>query len=213
MRVIVVPQSNEYSFHRPAANALLKSIEEPPANCLFFFFADSTDDVLATIVSRCQVVPVNQGMALGYWKSAAADGLDEEVVRKLDAARAQFIMNARKVFGSGNMLPQVRAVSDSLELSHYMQDLVKELDGDVDEYDASQRLVDLVVSSEIEVLKDDAHDNAACARYMSRVCDLAEKTRRQLGSFVQPKNALENFCLALGELRQAHSGEISCAKR
>lgn len=40
-----------------AANALLKTIEEPPANVMFVLIARSADAVLSTIVSRCQQVP------------------------------------------------------------------------------------------------------------------------------------------------------------
>lgn len=40
-----------------AANALLKTIEEPPRDAVFILCARSTSTVLPTIVSRCQVVP------------------------------------------------------------------------------------------------------------------------------------------------------------
>ena len=40
-----------------AANALLKTIEEPPADVIFILVARSEETVLPTIVSRCQVVP------------------------------------------------------------------------------------------------------------------------------------------------------------
>ena len=40
-----------------SANALLKTIEEPPPNVVFILIARSADAVLSTIVSRCQQVP------------------------------------------------------------------------------------------------------------------------------------------------------------
>lgn len=40
-----------------SANALLKTIEEPPAGVMFILVARSADAVLPTIVSRCQQVP------------------------------------------------------------------------------------------------------------------------------------------------------------
>ncbi len=40
-----------------AANALLKTIEEPPRDAIFILCARSTSTVLPTICSRCQVVP------------------------------------------------------------------------------------------------------------------------------------------------------------
>ena len=40
-----------------AANALLKTLEEPPANVVFVLIARSLASVMETIASRCQVVP------------------------------------------------------------------------------------------------------------------------------------------------------------
>ena len=40
-----------------AANALLKTIEEPPAGVVFILIARTVASVLPTIVSRCQVIP------------------------------------------------------------------------------------------------------------------------------------------------------------
>lgn len=209
-RVVVVPESDEATFHRPAANALLKSIEEPPPNCLFFFFADSTDDVLATIVSRCQVVPVAKGMELGYWKN---EKLDEQVIRMFESARANFITASRRSINAPNAVPYVRSVSDSLELSRSLQDLCKQCEEHLDEYDAADQVLDLFVSCELEVVRQGADDSPATAAYASKLCDLAEKTKRQIRNYVKQANAIESFCIALNELRQVHSGEISCAKR
>ncbi len=46
-------------FHRAlpnAANALLKTIEEPPPSALLLITAESADELLPTIVSRCRVI-------------------------------------------------------------------------------------------------------------------------------------------------------------
>jgi DNA polymerase-3 subunit delta' len=46
-------------FHRAlpnAANALLKTIEEPPPSAVLLLTADSADELLPTIVSRCRIV-------------------------------------------------------------------------------------------------------------------------------------------------------------
>lgn len=42
-------------FNTSSANALLKSVEEPPENTTFIFLAKSREDILSTIVSRSQV--------------------------------------------------------------------------------------------------------------------------------------------------------------
>ncbi|WBA17054.1 DNA polymerase III subunit delta' [Salinivibrio kushneri] len=46
-----------------AANALLKSLEEPPSGCYFVLLTDSLDSLLATIVSRCSVWKAPQAEA------------------------------------------------------------------------------------------------------------------------------------------------------
>ena len=43
------------TFHPTTPNALLKSIEEPPKRTTFIFLTKSKEDILPTIVSRCQV--------------------------------------------------------------------------------------------------------------------------------------------------------------
>jgi len=43
-----------------SANALLKIIEEPPANTIFLFVANKADEILPTILSRTQLVKVNR---------------------------------------------------------------------------------------------------------------------------------------------------------
>ncbi|QMU27187.1 DNA polymerase III subunit [Adhaeribacter radiodurans] len=45
-------------MHPAAANALLKLLEEPPANTIFLLVANSADKLLATILSRTQMVKV-----------------------------------------------------------------------------------------------------------------------------------------------------------
>jgi DNA polymerase III delta prime subunit len=46
------------TFHPAAPNTLLKTLEEPNPNVLFFFLTRDKEDMLDTIVSRCQVLPV-----------------------------------------------------------------------------------------------------------------------------------------------------------
>lgn len=54
LRIIVIfPAEN---MNRNAANAVLKSLEEPPPNTLFLLVSSSADQLLPTIRSRCQQV-------------------------------------------------------------------------------------------------------------------------------------------------------------
>jgi DNA polymerase III delta' subunit len=45
-------------LNEPAANALLKTLEEPPGRILLLLLAQSTGTMLSTIVSRCQRLPL-----------------------------------------------------------------------------------------------------------------------------------------------------------
>ena len=51
-RVVIVDTADE--MNRNAANALLKSLEEPPKKALFFLVASRPDALIATIRSRCR---------------------------------------------------------------------------------------------------------------------------------------------------------------
>jgi DNA polymerase III subunit delta' len=55
MRVVLV--EDIHTMRQEAANSLLKTLEEPPANNILILTADSTGNVLQTILSRCQSVP------------------------------------------------------------------------------------------------------------------------------------------------------------
>jgi len=55
--VRVVLLEDIHTMRSEAANSLLKTLEEPPANNLLILTAAASRDILATISSRCQVVP------------------------------------------------------------------------------------------------------------------------------------------------------------
>ncbi len=55
-RVIIVDTANELNLH--AANALLKSLEEPPRRALFVLVASAPGQLLQTIRSRCRRLPL-----------------------------------------------------------------------------------------------------------------------------------------------------------
>ena len=54
----------------PAANKLLKLLEEPPAKTVFILITESTSDMLQTILSRCQVIDF-----IGLSESVIAEAL------------------------------------------------------------------------------------------------------------------------------------------
>lgn len=55
MRVVII--EDVHTMRIEAANALLKTLEEPPDNNLLILTAEASRGVLPTIVSRCQTIP------------------------------------------------------------------------------------------------------------------------------------------------------------
>jgi hypothetical protein len=51
-------------FNHASANRFLKTLEEPPPRTLFFFITETEEQILETIVSRCQVIPCRTARAL-----------------------------------------------------------------------------------------------------------------------------------------------------
>jgi DNA polymerase-3 subunit delta' len=74
-------------FHRAtpsAANALLKTLEEPPSYVVLMLLAPDTDSLLPTIVSRCQVVPFQPLPAVTVERALVGRwGVDAEQARLL----------------------------------------------------------------------------------------------------------------------------------
>ena len=55
-RFIIIDQAHR--LNKESANALLKSLEEPPANTAFFLLTHNLHSFLPTIISRCQLIGV-----------------------------------------------------------------------------------------------------------------------------------------------------------
>ena len=79
---------NQFNFQADAANALLKTFEEPPSNTTFFFLTKDKSDMITTVVSRAQCFYVpsmqdeNRDFSLvkdamdGYWELGRSEVLD-----------------------------------------------------------------------------------------------------------------------------------------
>ncbi len=91
-KVIVIVSADRMKSE--AANAFLKTLEEPPPHTLFLLLVDALADLLPTIVSRCQVVQVGGTRRLDEpWRSALLDLLGSIETKSvlMDAARADKI--------------------------------------------------------------------------------------------------------------------------
>ena len=81
-RVVLIPDFQRATLG--ASNALLKSLEEPPARAILILTADARESLLETIASRCEVVRLRPMPIKDLAKELqASHGLSEEESRKL----------------------------------------------------------------------------------------------------------------------------------
>lgn len=81
MRVVVL--EDVQTMRREAANSLLKTLEEPPENNLLILVAEASQEILATLSSRCQVIPFSQLSIDDTATILVQQGIDLESARLL----------------------------------------------------------------------------------------------------------------------------------
>jgi hypothetical protein len=183
-RVIVVPDASQEIFHRPAANALLKTIEEPKAGCVFFLFATDVEDVLPTVVSRAHVIPLRNRM---------------ELFRKNDLM-SEFRSTYLQIRKDLSSLPSALASIKQL------CDVVNESDLDAE---SIGQMIDVAVLVEGDLLKEKSISQKHCAQYMLRLIDLADVHRQQADHYVSKKAVIESFILSWRKLSMQLNPETS----
>jgi DNA polymerase III gamma/tau subunit len=209
-RIIVVEEANEYALHRPCANALLKTIEEPKSPCLFLLFSQGQDSVLQTIVSRCQVVPlVNDVQAnLGPLRDIASgakkftslvrERFPEETLSFLaDLDKDAFFSSSYKLEDGRLRCRDHLSAKDALELARKLNDLLEEEVEPDTLFDACLEFDLRQVEAALGVVK-----SADFASYLSDLLKLQEGAKRSLSQYVGKKAVCESFVLSWHELRQ-----------
>ena len=89
-RVVIIDAIDD--LERPAANALLKNLEEPPPNSLFLLVSHASERLLPTIRSRCRQ------LRLSYLDDAAMTSALEAVLPEADTRE----INALREAGEGS---------------------------------------------------------------------------------------------------------------
>ena len=83
-RVVLITEAE--AMHGPAANALLKILEEPPASVYLILVSTRSKSLLPTIRSRCRVIPFGAPDAAAAAAWLAGAGLEKQAGRYLDLA-------------------------------------------------------------------------------------------------------------------------------
>ncbi len=195
LRVVVIDDASDRAFHRPAANALLKTIEEPRSNCLFILFGQCEEDVLQTIVSRCQLIPLNNHGPdnMGYL-AAQSPGIEGRRNKHLPDTDNEALQSLRSEIFFTTALGKKVAVKDALVFAHHL--------GEVLDDENFEMIFDLVIHWEIERLAGIYRTETTYSRYVQDLFKLAEEAKRQWDRYVTKKGVYESFVLSWLDLRQ-----------
>lgn len=108
MRVAIIEPAN--AMNTASANALLKTLEEPPPGCLMILISSAPSKLLATIRSRCRKVPIScpdREQAIAWLGDACGDSADELLglaggapLKALRFAKAETAAQHRKLFNA-----------------------------------------------------------------------------------------------------------------
>jgi len=187
-RLVIVEDASEDIFHRPAANALLKSIEEPRSGVTFLFFALTSGDVLKTIVSRCQVIECKASPDFALRSLIKKNEKRDEVSESRDNLLAEklgsFIGNSSKAFHM-----------NAVHLSATMQELL-------DEEIQFVEIVDFLCEHELQTLGNKLSNQEEAARYARDLLNLCEDSKLKLSHYVSQKAVTETFAFSWNKLRE-----------
>lgn len=102
-RVIVIEPAE--SLNMPAANALLKVLEEPPARTVFLLVSDRVDEALPTLRSRCALVRVPLPAPASALAWLETQGMAQARQRLIEAGGAPLAAQAER----SGLAPEMRA--------------------------------------------------------------------------------------------------------
>jgi DNA polymerase-3 subunit delta' len=186
IRVVVIEDSSEEIFHRPAANALLKTIEAPRTACVFMLFAATGEEVLPTVVSRCQVLPLHTTDSLG--SSLQANDLSH--------CPAEAGQICTKVVEKYIHRKEAKTLSALIEFTKELGEMFG------DDFTASQA-IDMLVGIELEHICHRLTTSSIEAGYAKNLLDLSDRTKQQLDHYVSARAAMETFILSWWRLASA----------
>ena len=112
VRVFIVEEAT--ALAPPAANALLKTLEEPPARTLFVLCTTAPEQLLPTIRSRCQRVRFGAGGPIAADADPARAERIAALADELASDEPGFGLPARIAEGKGDAIPVLIAAAQRL---------------------------------------------------------------------------------------------------
>lgn len=96
-RVVIIERADRMNAN--AANALLKSLEEPLAGTVYLLLTDAPEQLLPTIVSRCRPIKLHPWEDAYVRQALLARGVDEHVASRAAAVSGGSIGRAMEIAG------------------------------------------------------------------------------------------------------------------
>jgi len=188
-RGVIVKDASEEFFHRPAANALLKTIEEPKGRILFLFCALTATDVLKTVVSRCQIVELPLAQASQKQKGKA--DIEGELFQRILAPALAEMKDLGHKHGRPHKLPLEIAAN----LAQAMQELVGQ---EVELAD----VLDFLVAEEIRSLEGRLAEDPAAVTYAYDLMQSSERAKSHSDHFVSEKAIIDAFAFRWAAMKE-----------
>lgn len=181
-------------LYSASANALLKTLEEPPANVTFILIGRSRDTILPTIVSRCQVVPFRTLPEEELVEVLVSEtGNSREMVRRAFGAAGSSVASARE-FLMSSARQQLRsrmieilvrlADADDLDVLKFAKELVLDVKAPLDDVKSAQKAM---LEENAEFLSrgalkelEDRHKRELTARERAAIMELLMISRSYL---------------------------------
>ncbi len=164
-RIIVFEDATMNTLKRDSANILLKSVEEANPNTMFLFFADSKENVLPTIVSRCQQI---------CFKPGANVQISEDIQELLE--------KIRRFVNSNEIKDELQRMSFSEELAQEERDLLIKAFGALQNEFVTTSL-DLDNSNSILICEELIYDLKSFVKVKSAIKSCFDKLSRLEFSF------------------------------
>lgn len=191
-RLLIIEQANQDILHRPAANTLLKTIEEPRSQILMIFFALSAADVLSTIVSRCQTINMaSQQYAQSL--SLLSNNVESQLVL-LDKEQRQSISSSIDLFIQKNN--NFSAVNGLIEV---IQSLLK--DGI-----ELENILDYCIAKDLQNANNRLDKENT--QYIKELFLIGQIAKEQAKHYVSEKALIETFVYAWHRLKTTGSNPL-----
>lgn len=186
-RVMVIEDASQEILHRPAANTLLKTIEEPRSKVLMIFFARVLSDVLPTITSRCQMINLSSNQYNQCFSLTSKSQFE-----KLISVNPNSSLLEKCLPSLEKLTSQDSTFADAINATENIQALLK---NDIDIQDMLDYLVAMDLFSTKNIF---AKNNTQYAKELFLISQIAKEQSKH---YVSQRAAIETFIYAWHRLK------------